>query len=458
MAQPTAEEKAFLEWFKGKGGTVHPAVGFKQFDGMGRGAVALLDIEPDTLLFSIPRSLLLTTSTAALPSLLPAESWSALSGWTPLILSMMYEYLRTATWTPYLSLLPPPGSFNSLMFWSDDELADLKGSMVLGKIGKEEAEQEFKETVGPFIKEHEAVLGKAEDYTLELFHWMGSLVLSRSFHVDHKEEEEGKEDEEEDSDDEEEDEREDVADVAMVPFADLLNAQSGCDNARLFYEPLTLNMMATSRIPAGTQIFNTYADPPNSDLLRRYGHVDDMNEADLVEVGLESVVDLIGPAQGLGEEEREMRAEWLLEMGIDDTFGIEMNHSLPPELISAIRTFLLSADDFTKAQKKESPPKPKLDASSAAWARQLVERREAEYETSIEDDEALLKDSALSLRRRMAVIVRLGEKRILRATRTQLEIEYPPGSEDAKEKDKKRSRDGTTKDGSGSKGKRAKVK
>ncbi|CEQ42354.1 SPOSA6832_04163 [Sporobolomyces salmonicolor] len=489
MAQPTAEEKAFLDWFKGKGGTVHPAVGFKQFDGMGRGAVALLDIEPDTLLFSIPRSILLTTSTAALPSLLPAESWSALSGWTPLILSLMYEYLRTATWTPYLSLLPPPGSFNSLMFWSDDELADLKGSMVLGKIGKDEAEQEFEETVVPFIKEHEAVFGKAEDYTLELFHWMGSLVLSRSFHVDHKEEDEGKEDEEEDSDDEEEDEREDVADVAMVPFADLLNAKSGCDN---------LNMMATSRIPAGTQIFNTYADPPNSDLLRRYGHVDDMNEADLVEVGLESVVDLIGPAQGLGEEERERRAEWLLEMGIDDTFGIELNHSLPPELISAIRTFLLSADDFAKAQKKESPPKPKLDASSAAWARQLVERREAEYETSIEaspllrhflfsvissspsfpslcgslafsaicadtesdcvqDDEALLKSSALSLRRRMAVIVRLGEKRILRATRTQLGIEYPPGSEDAKEKDKKRSRDGTAKDGSGSKGKRAKV-
>ncbi|GAA5903312.1 hypothetical protein JCM5296_005660 [Sporobolomyces johnsonii] len=462
MAQPTAEETAFLDWFKGKGGTVHPAVGFKQFDGMGRGAVALQDIEPDTLLFSIPRSILLTTSTAALPSLLPAESWSALSGWTPLILSMMYEHLRTSTWTPYLSLLPPPGSFNSLMFWSDAELADLKGSMVLGKIGREEAEQEFEETVVPFIKEHEGVFGKAEDYTLELFHWMGSLVLSRSFHVDHKEEDE-KEDEEEDSDDEEEEEREDVADVAMVPFADLLNAKSGCDNARLFYEPLTLNMMATSRIPAGAQIFNTYADPPNSDLLRRYGHVDDVNEADLVEVGLESVVDLIGPAQGLGEEEREIRAEWLLEMGIDDTFAIELNHSLPPELISAIRTFLLSADEFAKAQKKESPPKPKLDATSATWARQLVERREAEYETSIEDDEALLKDSALPLRRRMAVIVRLGEKRILRATRTQLETEYPPGSADAKEKDKKekdkkRSRDGTTKDGSNGKGKKAKVK
>lgn len=56
---------------------------------------------------------------------------------------------------------------------------------------------------------------------------MGSLVLSRSFHVDAKEQE----DEAEDSDEEEE-EREDVGDVAMVPFADILNAKSGCDNVR----------------------------------------------------------------------------------------------------------------------------------------------------------------------------------------------------------------------------------
>jgi SET domain-containing protein 6 len=77
-------------------------------------------------------------------------------------------------------------------------------------------------------------------------------------------------------------------------------------------------MMSTSFIPAGSQIFNTYADPPNSDLLRRYGHVDEENAADLVEIGLESVVDLVGAGMGLDEAERESRAEWLLEVGIDE--------------------------------------------------------------------------------------------------------------------------------------------
>lgn len=70
-------------------------------------------MQPDTLLFSIPRSVLLTTSTSALPSLLPAEEFASLSGWTPLILSMIYEYLRTSSWTPYFSLLPT--QFDSLM-------------------------------------------------------------------------------------------------------------------------------------------------------------------------------------------------------------------------------------------------------------------------------------------------------------------------------------------------------
>ncbi|GAA5985075.1 hypothetical protein JCM10908_002514 [Rhodotorula pacifica] len=451
----TPDEAAFLEWFTSNGGTVHPAVGFKQWEGQGRGCVALQDIEPDTVLFSIPRSILLTTSTSALPSLLPAEEWSQLGGWTPLILSMMYEYLRTSTWRPYFALLPT--QFDSLMFWSEEELAELEGSNVLSKIGREEADEIYQETVRPLVEKHADVFGgDLGDYSAELFHRMGSLVLSRSFHVDSKPETEDG-DEDEDSDDEEE-EREDVADVAMVPFADILNAKSGADNARLFYEPTTLNMMSTSHIPAGTQIYNTYADPPNSDLLRRYGHVDELNDADLVEVGLETVVDLVGEAKGLKESEREARAEWLLEMGVDDTYSIETDHKLPDELISAIRTFLLTSEEYAKAQKKESPPKPRMDGQVAEWARKVLDQRLGEYKTSIEEDEKLLQDTSLPLRRRMAIIVRLGEKRILQGARANLDADFPEGKAEPP-KEKKRARAGGEGGGSGGKeGRKKKAK
>lgn len=96
--------------------------------------------------------------------------------------------------------------FRSHRFWSEEELAELKGSMVLNKIGKEEADEEFETPVKAFVEEHKAVFGNPADYTAELFHLCGSWVLSRSFHVDSKEEEDKEEDE--DSDDEEEEREE----------------------------------------------------------------------------------------------------------------------------------------------------------------------------------------------------------------------------------------------------------
>lgn len=152
----------------------------------------------------------------------------------------MYETLRSTevaegeevaekkelNWKPYLNLLPT--SFDSLMYWSEEELSELSGSMVLNKIGKEEAEESYTNLILPILKSFPEIFGieGEKEYSLELFHRMGSLILSRSFHV-----ESGiAKDEDEDSDDEEEEEREDVGDVAMVPLADILNAKSGHDN------------------------------------------------------------------------------------------------------------------------------------------------------------------------------------------------------------------------------------
>lgn len=60
----------------------------------------------------------------------------------------------------------------------------------------------------------------------------------------------------------------------------------------------------------------------------------------------------------------------------------------------------------------------------------------------MQDDETLLQDPSLPLRRRMAVIVRLGEKRILQGARDKLTADYPDGQASAPVKDKKRVREG----------------
>lgn len=257
----SSAEQEFTSWLTTHGTVICPDVAFAPFEGMGRGLVATGDIQvgpdergsslqkltrvasqPETVIFALPRSLLVTTSTSLLPTLLPADEWSALGGWSPLILIMMYERSRTATpattppsWAPYFALLPAPDSFNSLMFWSDAELAELEGSTVLGKVGRDEAEAEWKDVVWPFVLKHRDVLmpgGGGEDalrerFGLDMFHYCGTLILSRSFHVESGIA--GDDSDEDDSDDEDE-EKEDVGDVAMVPLADILNAKSGCDN------------------------------------------------------------------------------------------------------------------------------------------------------------------------------------------------------------------------------------
>jgi SET domain-containing protein 6 len=156
----------------------------------------------------------------------------------------------------------------------------------------------------------------------------------------------------------------------MVPMADMLNAAYERDNARLFgdddddageEEGEVLDklgegytMISTKEIKEGEQIvrtcsypsvywssyqFNTYASPPNSELLRKYGHVDTYplpedvlallkedeiadyalgNPGDEVVLEMDHIVDAIHKVTGKSETKLQERAEWWLEEGQDE--------------------------------------------------------------------------------------------------------------------------------------------
>ena len=98
--------QGFLEAFKSAGGWYDASLfSLQEFFGMGWGGVALKDIEPDTPLFHIPSSLLLTPYTSSLASKLSEAEWTALEvGWARLILVMMYETAlgSASRWHAYL--------------------------------------------------------------------------------------------------------------------------------------------------------------------------------------------------------------------------------------------------------------------------------------------------------------------------------------------------------------------
>ena len=196
----------------------------------------------------------------------------------------------------------------------------LIGPCTADKIGKEEAEVDYDELVLPMIKARPSLFvphyesasdrAKAIDeavekyYSRRWFHIMGSRVLSRSFDVPKGSvdpDDSGDDDDDDDameiSAEQEDEEAGTVNSISMVPMADMLNALPQAHNARLEFLEDKLEMRATADIQQGEQLFNTYANPPNHDLLRRYGYVDlsepdPEREADSVDVGINNLVEL----------------------------------------------------------------------------------------------------------------------------------------------------------------------
>lgn len=542
-------QTAFLQWFHAAGGSLSKRCRFADYATMGTGMVAAETLENDELLFAIPRHMLLNVRNSRLPAICRAfdaqdpvgqaasSKWDDVNvGWHGLMMTMMWEQFRATSdgegawtafvqrstdqpwmytlhdginaqdqaqaqaaltaranmgWGPYFGILPD--KFDTPMFWNDADLAELKGTSIIDKVGKAEATAGYVDMVRPYIRARpQLFLGTSADdtsaiealidryYSLNQFHIMGSRILSRSFHVKGDEgvgegqgegqngDASGQADDtgmgEDTSDGEESDEEEDdegqesIEDVSMVPMADMLNARYGHDNARLYYRAHVLEMRATRRIEAGEQVWNTYGEPPSSDLLRRYGYVDLGNPADVVELVVEELV--AGRMELPASPSRDAllkRMEWACALGMDEVSALtypfppsstppyrpsmedmskrerrEAALHLPEDILVLARVLCLDDASFDKAHAKDKLPNPRIDAVEeldgghqvgvAPLLLHAIEAHRRAYTTTIEQDEQLLFGTSASqaeqlhLNRRQAIVIRLSEKRILADT------------------------------------------
>ncbi|KAG6831726.1 hypothetical protein H0H87_004277 [Tephrocybe sp. NHM501043] len=449
---PDDTQQQLLSWFQANGGQFDvESLGFTNFPDSegGRGVMALKDIPEEHVLFSIPRSLLLSTQTSHLPSRFGPTAWKDMQlnqGWTGLILCMMWESANSGSkWKEYLAILP--NHFDTPMFWDENDLKELDGTSVVEKLGREEAEQAYREKVLPAIQSRPDLFPpeSAHFYTLANYHLMGSRILSRSFSVerwDSGEEEagassaltntrshemdvdspDGPEGEHGDNESEvEEEDDEDSSDTAMVPMADMLNARYGSENAKLFDDENDLRMVSTKPIKAGEQIWNTYGDLPNAELIRRYGHIDLLplpnegvgNPGDVAEIRADIAVSVILQKDAsLSEDSLRERIDWWLEEGGDDVFVLEADLELPPLLISLIHLLILDRGEWESAKSKGKPPKPKIDAYILGIVHEVLETRLKAYPTTLQEDESTF-SKQITRNQKHALVVRMGEKRIL---------------------------------------------
>lgn len=269
----------FVDWLKSNGAVISNKIEVCDYReaGQGRGIRATAGIDEDELLFSIPRSLVISVenNTSAVADFLQSKNASDLSEWSKLIVAMLLSQNSDA-YKPYFEILPK--TFDTLMFWSQNELYSLKGSYVVEKIGREEAELEYNSNIRPLFENSNV------DCSLEAYHRMGSLIMAYSFDIPPRETVLNEEDGE---DSYIEDDEENGFIKAMIPLADTLNAHTKLCNARLFpsEDGETLEMRSIKPIGEHEQIYNSYGELPNSDLLRRYGYCEPGgNDFDVVEV------------------------------------------------------------------------------------------------------------------------------------------------------------------------------
>ncbi|KAH7202310.1 UV-endonuclease UvdE-domain-containing protein [Fusarium oxysporum] len=397
----------------------------------GRGIIALEDIPAETTLFTIPRKGIINVETSELPKKIPDafdldkpddDDAPGLDSWSSLILIMIYEYLQgeSSKWKPYFDVLP--SSFDTPMFWSDNELDQLQASHMRHKIGKADAENMFQKTLLPIIRSNAEIFNagnKTDAELIEIAHRMGSTIMAYAFDLENDEEEE------EEADGWVED-RDGKSMMGMVPMADILNADAEF-NAHVNHEEESLTVTSLRPIKAGEEILNYYGPHPNSELLRRYGYITEKHSRydvveipwDIVESALTSNFGIPGQVleqiRGALEEDEEFEDTFVLEretgeVNSDGTFAEPARfESMPEDLQEQLKTFLKG---IKKAQPDAIPDKRKRDEIHQAVLAKTLEALVARYPTSISEDENLLKQD-LNQRTRMAIAVRLGEKKLL---------------------------------------------
>ncbi|PHH89712.1 hypothetical protein CDD83_5439 [Cordyceps sp. RAO-2017] len=423
MASPSfcQRTEAFLHWFQALPGSTFSdsiqTVDLRSRNA-GRGIVATRDIPADTTLFTIPRRSIMSIETSPLRQKLPhlfesqgdGDDEQALDPWSALILVLVHEYFLgpSSLWEPYMAVLPE--TFDTPMFWSDEELAELQASPLLSKIGRAEADDMFRAKLLPIIRSRP----------------MGSTIMAYAFDLEN--DEDGS-----DNDDGWVEDREGRSMLGMVPMADLLNADADF-NAHVNHGDDHLTVTSLRPIKAGEEILNYYGPHPNSELLRRYGYVTDKHSRyDVVEIAWSVVEGAAAAHLGLSEDVVEKARARTADDDFEDSFVLERDsgdpnpdgtlassaalHEMPAELRDQLKRFLKAVQklDGRAVQDKRG----RDEAQQAILARSIL-AVESQYPTTGTQDELRLRQEDMSQRRRMAVQVRLGEKRLLEEAKSLL--------------------------------------
>lgn len=240
------------------------------------GMIALNKLDEGECIFKIPRNILLEPNTSSISEIIeelkcshaPENSNTERHKWLPLLVTLLYEYTNPVSkWRPYLDLVPDKDTLNQPIFWNRLERECLNLIEMNENVDNDIKciEEQYCDYVIPFIKKHEQYFDP-KIHTLDLYKHLAGFLMAYSF-TDNG--------------------TDNVSVVpAMVPMADILNHISD-NNAHLEFGEDYLSMVTTQAIEKGAEVFNTYGQLDNCNLLRSYGFIENSpNPYDEVQIAM----------------------------------------------------------------------------------------------------------------------------------------------------------------------------
>jgi hypothetical protein len=383
IASDAAKMRRFLHWMQEHGATISP-VSVKGPQGS-RQVHATRPLYAGGLVAQIPRRLTITPEVAkdSETGRLIAKHGSNVDDYDYLAAYLFEIKRKGGFWKPYVDILPTDYSENPL-FFSESVLNELKGSYILNSILNRIAQQAYRyDQFPPCLKEN--------GFTPEEYAWAKCVVNTRVHGATH----EGR------------------PILAMVPLSDMFD-HAIKNNADWAVSATGYFIRAEHPIEAGARLFEGYGRC-NAQLLNEYGFCIEDNPLNVAEIRLQP----LSPDHPFFERANKLgKGQWSRR-----TFKVaaNCNDAVTQELFSFLRLacheeppHLPPPTGDADNPDKVPPISRQNEVAALVGLAQACEGRLKQFPTSIEDDEALLKDGSLQRNLRNVVMVRRDEKIILR--------------------------------------------
>lgn len=314
--------QTFISWVNTATEIKRVGIEVEEFEGLGKGIIAIQDIYRDQAVLTIPRKCILCAKTALEnaeigPKIASLANKCDLDKDTILTLFVLFERFGNpkSFWKPYFDFIDTTCfQTNSPLFYSDEELSILQGTPIYMEIMQaKEQLKEFCDAYFPVFQEELKDCFPKHVLTFENMLWFRALVESRAITFP------------------------EPLGCSLVPYMDCLNSSAYPQlEGRGHYVEQSDSIVLKSVMDCirGEQLYICYGPYSNRELFQYYGYVAENNPYD------KFYFELSYPEDGNEDIKREILEKYNLSV---EHYFIKGN--IPSKLMAAMRILLLSEED-----------------------------------------------------------------------------------------------------------------